>query len=194
MNPHMTEQSAKTKKPDRAIKILISLLVWTRWVLALLLIPVFLSVLMPDVLPLHIGGGPDNPDGATVHIGMMVSDDMSRAAVAAEALNSVIYTVFGLYFISQLLGVLRNVRADNAFARDNGDRLRRIGYAGAAAQLCVYGVWIVFKLADALNMVAVKGMVIELSPAPWIGVLSAFALATVFREGTELKEEQDLTV
>lgn len=191
----MSGAATHKKSGDRAVNILISFLVGTRWVLAVLIVPVALSI-FTDALPLHFGADPLDPeaDGVTVHLGVMVEENMTRAAVIAEAIKTVIYYGFAFYFIAQLLGILRNVRAGAPFARDNGARLRRIGYAGAAAQLSVYGVWVVFRLIDAFGAANVEGMVIELNPAPWIGVLSAFALATVFREGTQLKEEQDLTV
>ncbi len=181
---------------DRAINVLISLLVGTRWVLAVFLVPIVLSIFIPDILPLEFGGDPEDPDARTltVHVGMTVEDYMSRAAVVAESLKTIIQYAFTFYFISQILGVLYNVNSGEPFARDNGVRLRRVGYAGAAAQISIYALWIVFKFIDAFGMATVKGMSVDFNPAPWIGVLSVFALATVFREGTELKEEQDLTV
>ena len=182
----MSEQkpiSAANK--DRSLGFLIGLLIGTRWALYFLLVTVPLTAAGVD-------GAAD--DGFEIHLGAAFEDGMSQDAIYVQAIVAVITLAFGVYAIGQMLGVLRNVRAGNSFVRDNGDRLRRIGYAGIATQLCVYAVWIGAVIVEAAGLAVLEGMRMEINFAPWIGILMTFALATVFRDGAALKEEQDLTV
>lgn len=174
--------------------LLIRLLVWTRWVLVLLLVVVPVTALGAPLFPIRIGGDGPEDDALNIHVGAVFDDGMNQAAVYAQTIVAVIIFVFAIYAIGQMLGVLRNVRAGNSFVRDNGTRLRRIGFAGIAAQLSIYAVWAGAVILEAAGGVRFDGLMIEINFAPWIGVLMAFALAAVFRDGAELKEEQDLTV
>lgn len=191
----MSEQkpiSAANK--DRSLGFLIGLLIGTRWALYFLLVTVPLTAAGVSFLPLRVGGDGAADDGFEIHLGAAFEDGMSQDAIYVQAIVAVITLAFGVYAIGQMLGVLRNVRAGNSFVRDNGDRLRRIGYAGIATQLCVYAVWIGAVIVEAAGLAVLEGMRMEINFAPWIGILMTFALATVFRDGAALKEEQDLTV
>lgn len=178
---------------DRSVRLLIGLLIGARWALCFMLVAVPLAAARAPFFPLRIGGGEDE-DAMNVHLGAAFDESMSQAAINAHAVAAVIAVVFGIYATGQMLGVMRNVRRGDSFVRDNGERLRRIGYAGIVAQLSVYAVWIAALVIGAAGLAALEGLRIELNIAPWIGILMAFALATVFRDGADLKEEQDLTV
>ncbi len=119
---------------------------------------------------------------------------MTSAAIYTQAAVDIIMIGAGMFIITEMLQVLRNVAARNAFVRENGERLRRMGYAGVIAQLSIYAVWIVSETIDVAGVAEVEGLIIEISPAPWIIILCAFALSTVFNDAAALKEEQDLTV
>ncbi len=174
--------------------LLIRLLLGTRWVLVFLIVVVPITALGAPLFPIRIGGdGPDD-DALNIHVGAVFDEGMNEPAVFVQTIVAVIVFAFAIYAIGQMLGVLRNVRAGNSFVRDNGTRLRRIGFGGIAAQLSIYAVWIAALVIEAAGAVRFDGLTIELNFAPWIGVLMAFALAAVFRDGAELKEEQDLTV
>ncbi|MEO1136224.1 MAG: DUF2975 domain-containing protein [Pseudomonadota bacterium] len=195
MGPESAHKIGSGKK-DQAVPILIKLLVFSQWALVFLLVAIPLTALGAPFFPLRIGGDPNDPDAQwpTGYIGAVFDEDMTQAALYAEALVLVIFVVMGIYVIRQMLGVLRNVLTGNPFVRDNGVRLRRMGYAGVIAQFSVYGIWILVGLIALAGWADFEGISVILSPAPWVAILLAFALATVFRDGAELKEEQDLTV
>lgn len=192
-NPH---KRGADRQNDRSLKILVKLLVFMQWTMVFLLVTVPLTVLRAPFFPLRFGSDPNDADAAwpTFYVGAVFDEDITQAALVADGAVIIIYLALGLYVIRQMLGVLRNVKNGDSFARDNGLRLRRMGYAGAVAQLSVYGVWLLAAIVALAGWAEVDGMSVVLTPAPWVVILLAFALATVFRDGAALKEEQDLTV
>lgn len=184
------------RKDDRSLAILVKLLVFSKWTMVFLLVIVPLTILGAPFLPLQFGGDPNDPEAAwpTFYVGAVFDEEATQAALYADGAVLMIYFVLGLYVIRQMLGVLENVKNGDSFARDNGLRLRQMGRAGVIAQLSVYGVWILAGLIALAGLAEVEGMTVVISPAPWVAILLAFALAIVFRDGADLKEEQDLTV
>ncbi|WP_411819347.1 DUF2975 domain-containing protein [Hyphococcus formosus] len=183
-------------KGIKSVSLLITLLVYTRIILALNYLAVPYYLFAGSNMPKYLGSDPADMDAKwpTIYFGIENNQDMTSAALVVESLVLLISVTFGIFVIGQMLAILRNVQNDNAFARDNGDRLRRIGYFGAGAQLSIYGVWLVTAAMEAAQLIDTEGLEMGLSTAPWIGVLIAFSLATIFRHGTDIKEEQDLTV
>ena len=181
---------------DRSINWLVGILKITRWTLVVMLVIVAVGAVWGPEASLTLGGDPLDPEnqGRTAYFGVFYDDETTRAAFLADSMIALGFGVFGIYAITQILKIMGNIVAGAPFARENGSFLRRIGFAGAAAQLFVYGVWIVAGVVAVTTNTQFTGMTVQLSPAPWIGVLIAFSLATIFRQGTELKEEQDLTV
>lgn len=190
------QKATYPKRENRTVSILIGILTWTQWILGFLLFTVPLTVFNAPFFPLSFGADPADPDakGASISFGVAFDQGLTTAALYAEAIIALIYLALGVYAIGQTLGLLRNVQNGQPFVRDNGYRLRRIGYAGAIAQLSVYGVWLFVGIFSVAGLASFKGISMEFGPTPWIGVLMAFALATVFRDGADLKEEQDLVV
>ncbi len=181
---------------DRSVAVLIKVLRYTRIALVFVLFTVLGTAARLPFFPLRFGGDPADPEARwpTVHIGAAVDPDMTAAAIYTQSAVEVILIAAGFFIISEMLQLLRNVAGGHAFIRENGARLRRMGYAGVVAQLSIYAVWIVSRTVDAAGVAAVDGLTVEISPAPWIIILCAFALSTVFNDAAALKEEQDLTV
>lgn len=191
------QKAGQTAARSASVRILTRLLEFTRWVLALVAATVIGRMLRLPFFPLLIGGDPADPDAKwpAIFIGSALSPDITPAALYAQSAIDLIMLAMGFYVITQMLGILRNVAADHAFVRENGERLRRIGWAGVIAQLSVYAVWAGAGLIALSGVAKVDGMEeIAISPAPWIIILCAFALSTVFRDAATLKEEQELTV
>jgi len=190
-----TEPKSKSKAL-RSVSMLITLLKYTRAILILNYLAVPYYLFAGSNWPKYIGSNPEDLDAKwpTLYLGIEVSERMTPSALVIESLFLLISVTFGIYVIAQMLAILTNVQNDNAFARDNGARLRKIGFVGAAAQLSIYFVWLTGAVLQGVGVISAEGVEMGLSTAPWIGVLIAFCLATIFRHGTDLKEEQDLTV
>lgn len=193
----MSAPVASSDIRDRGlVRALLNICIGARWVFGAIFVLIIVSTIaLPDGA-LTLGGDPNDPDAnwPTVHVGLYVDEKATRAAMIVEAIGGALYTGAGFFILGEMAGILRNVLRGEAFARDNGARLRRMGWIGAGAQLGAYATWIAAVSLDAAGAANTDGVFIQLSPTPWIGVLSAFALSTVFRQGASLKEEQDLTV
>ncbi len=181
---------------DGAVAVLTKVLRITRIAMVFVLVTVIGTAARVPFFPLRFGGDPADPEARwpTVFIGAAVDPDMTAAAIYTQSAVDIIMIAAGVFIITEMLQVLRNVAAGNAFVRENGQRLRRMGYAGVIAQLSVYAVWIAAEAIAVAGIADVEGLIIEISPAPWIVILCAFALSTVFNDAATLKEEQDLTV
>ena len=175
---------------------LVSLLSISRWALWFIIVTLPLTAFNAPFFPITIGGDPANPDAAwpTVYLSPYLEQTGTRAALYVETLIGMIQAGLALYVIHHFLRILKNVQGGAAFARQNGERLRKIGFAVAGVQIGIYVLYAASLLANYLLEIDFEGLFVALSPAPWIGVFGAFALSTVFLEGAEIKEEQDLTV
>lgn len=182
--------------PDRTVDTLTGVLKVTRWIMAVLLLTLIASAIFGSDAALTLGSDPLDPDaeGRTAYLGVAFDENSTRAGVMAASLEAIIFSIFGIYAITQILNILNNVSAGAPFAFDNGTYLRRIGFAGAAAQLGVYALWIACGIIALTTGVSFTGLSIQITPTPWIGVMIAFALSTIFRQGAAMKQEQDLTV
>ena len=176
--------------------LLITLLRITRWVLAFSALTFILSLFGAPYFPIEFGGDPTDPNAElpTFFIGAAFEPNSTPAGMIAQSFAGLISIGFGLILVHQLLRILANVESGNAFARDNGRRLRVVGACGAVAQLAIYLVWAVAHIVGLSGLATVEGVYAEITPIPWIAILGVFALSRVFAEGTSLKEEQDLTV
>lgn len=179
-----------------SVMLLTKVLRFSRVALIFIAVTVIGTAARLPFFPLRLGGDPtdDAARWPTIFIGSAVDPEMTQAAIYTQSAVGVIVVAAGLFVISEMLQVLRNVDSGQAFVRENGMRLRRMGYAGVVAQLSIYAVWIVAEVVDIAGVAEIEGLRFEISPAPWIIILCAFALATVFNDAAALKEEQDLTV
>ena len=190
------KKTASAGKDANAVSVLISLLVFTRYAIVFIFITVLGTALRLPFFPLRIGGDPADADAQwpTAYIGAAVRPDMTDAALYTQSATEIVLLIGGFFIVTQMLNVLRNVSAGHAFVRENGGRLRRMGYAGVVIQLSIYAIWAIAQAVDLSGAAEVDGLMMEISPAPWIVILCAFALSTVFNDAATLKEEQELTV
>jgi len=117
-----------------------------------------------------------------------------------QSLSNTVY-LFGimvvLYVVYMLRGVFKTVTAGAPFAPVNSSRLRRIGFVLIGAGIIVPILEYVVAWAI-LSRVTITGA--ELSPPVHVdpelvlGGLMLLALATIFRHGAELEQDQSLTV
>ena len=181
---------------DRKISILRGLLVVTRWTLIIAMMFVLAGIVIGTDASITLGADPQDPDaeGRKAYFGVFFDEDTSLGGFRATSLVAFVSGIFGIFAISQILNILGNVSSGHPFVFENGTYLRRIGFAGAVAQLSIYAIWIGAGVIATLTGISFSGMTVQLSPAPWIGVLIAYSLSTIFRQGAEMKQEQDPTV
>lgn len=196
MSSPSTIISEKSRKEGRTVSILSSVLQVTRWTLVIAFIGIGIGVVFGPEATLTLGKDPLDAEaqGRTAYFGVFYDETTSRGGFIAASIVAMIYTAFSFFAITQILKILGNVKSGNPFVFDNGTYLRRVGLSGALAQIAVYGVWIATGVLAMTKGISFTGMTVQLSPAPWIGVLIAYSLSTIFRQGAELKQEQDLTV
>lgn len=194
--PAISKRDMVQRAGSDSVMLLTKVLRVSRVALVFIAVTVVGTAARLPFFPLQLGGDPTDETARwpTIYIGAAVDPDITLAALYTQSAVSIVLIVAGLFIISEMLQVLRNVAGGHAFVRENGTRLRRMGYAGVVAQLSVYAVWIVAEVVDIAGVAEVEGIVFEISPAPWVIILCAFALATVFNDAAALKEEQDLTV
>ncbi len=187
----MVEKTAKS-----FVSTLNALVVATQWTIWFMLVSAPLTAIGAPFLPLRVGPSPSDVDaeGTTFFIGLMFDEGMTRPAVVLEAIIVMVIGAAALYGLHHLRHILRNVSSGAAFARENGLRLRKAGYAAAAAQIAVYVIWLISVILEATLGTDFEGRVIILTPMPWVGILGIFVLSTIFLEGAQIKEEQELTV
>jgi hypothetical protein len=97
----------------------------------------------------------------------------------------------------QLRRVFETVRARDPFQRPNVHRLRRIALALAAIELARYlGAGLVALSVSVWGPPPGQSVaaLASIDIGVWLGVAIVFVLAEVFREGSRLREEQELTV
>jgi|GEM_PF-3296100 len=181
---------------DKSVLLLIKLLRFTRYALIFIFVTVIGIAARLPIFPLRLGGDPADPEARwpTIFLGTAIDPEITLGALYAQSAVNVILIIAGLFVITDMLKLLNNVARQRAFVRENGKLLRRMGYAGIIAQISVYVVWFTAQATDIAGIVEVDGLVMSINPAPWIIILCAFALSTVFNDATALKEEQDLTV
>ena len=190
------ESNTPTTAQARHIHMLRNFLIVSRWAIGFGVVISILTAMWFPESPFTLGGDPMDPDDpqATAFFGVTFDETTSHAGLIAETIEAAIYGVFLIFALTQVLRILQNVLIGASFASENGLHLRRIAFGGIAAQLGVYAVWITFSIIGATTAISVSGMTLSISFMPWLGILTVFSLATIFRQGTELKEEQDLTV
>lgn len=194
---NMVAVQPMTKKPEKSLlSILSTLIVISQWSLGFIVVSAPLTVLGAPFLPLQFGSDPSDIDAKTptFFVGLVLDEGMTRPAYFLEALIVMVFGAAALFGLHHLRRILRNVAVGRAFARENGLRLRKVGYAAMAAQLVVYALWIISITLDVTGVMDFEGRTITLTPMPWIGILGVFVLSTIFLEGAQIKEEQDLTV
>ena len=99
------------------------------------------------------------------------------------------FITFGvlLYVVERLLEILKTLRFGSPFVKENAERFRRLGWALLIGEGSKIGISVLAAIFDAEVDTGLDGITL-------IAVIAVFVLSEVFREGSALKEEQDLTV
>ncbi len=92
-----------------------------------------------------------------------------------------------LFVVNRLLEILKTLRFGSPFVKENADRFRSLGYALLMGE----GAKFAFGL---LSLIYDADVSINSSFITWLAIVAVFVLSEVFREGAQMKEEQDLTV
>ena len=92
-----------------------------------------------------------------------------------------------LFVVNRLLEILKTLRFGSPFVKENADRFRGLGYALLMGEGAKFAFGFLSLIYDA-------DISINSSFITWIAIIAVFVLSEVFREGAQMKEEQDLTV
>jgi hypothetical protein len=123
------------------------------------------------------------------------SPEADRAVIGLRAVAVIGLAIIPLYhaILKRLLAIVETVRAGDAFAAINAQRLRVIAWALLVLQLVsiVVGAFGGMALPGDHPKISVNG---GFSIAGWLAVLLTFLLARVFTEGARMREELEGTV
>ncbi len=92
-----------------------------------------------------------------------------------------------LFVVNRLLEILKTLRFGSPFVKENADRFRGLGYALLMGEGAKFAFGFLSLIYDA-------DVNINTSFITWLAIIAVFVLSEVFREGAQMKEEQDLTV
>lgn len=120
--------------------------------------------------------------------------DIDRLLTSTRLVLAIVFPVMVLAHLlfRALLQMLQTVQAGDPFVAVNADRLRRVAWCLLGIQLCDIGFGVAGAIMDAAAGERISGW----SPGVtgWIAVLLVFVLARVFREGTRLRDDAELTI
>ena len=117
--------------------------------------------------------------------------DVHRQGAALMLFGGIFFAAVGAWVLTQLIAILRTVRAGEPFVPANVAALRRI--AGAMAALVVFQL--VFGwLASAAERAAYDVPASRFDGGLFLGMLVVLVLAEVFREGVRLREDVEGTI
>jgi hypothetical protein len=104
-----------------------------------------------------------------------------------EMMNHFVTFSVMLFIVNRLLEILRTLRLGSPFAKENARRFRQVGFALLLGEGAKIAFLILSELFDA-------DVDLDFEFMTWIAMMAVFVLAEVFRQGSKMKEEQDLTV
>lgn len=164
----------------------------TRWVLKALLV---LNILLGAVLLLVLAWSLVNePRFLAMNRRLFPDGDLPSVLFYARVSLALVAPVMvaAHLLLGRLLAMLKTVEAGEPFVADNAERLRVIAWSLLAIQICDLGFgW----ATESMNLAAGERFG-AWSPGltGWVAVLLCFVLARVFREGTRLRSEAELTI
>ena len=110
----------------------------------------------------------------------------------AVALLGLVAVPFNHLVLSRLVAMVLTVRAGDPFVAANAARLRAIAWALLALQLLSIVIGAIGKAVSTPDYPLALDA--GFSASGWVAVLMAFVLASVFAEGTAMREELEGTV
>lgn len=103
-----------------------------------------------------------------------------------------------IIIVTQLRNIFATVAAGDPFVPENAAHLRVIWITMAVGELVRYALNFVRGIsAEALDIAmpeSMEGDLLTISLGMWFAVLTVIVLAEVFREGSRLRQEQQLTI
>lgn len=164
----------------------------TRWVLRALLV---LNIVVGAVLLLVLVWSLVNePRFLAINQRLFPDGDLTSVLFYTRVSLALIAPVMvaAHLLLGRLLAILWTVQAGEPFVADNAERLRVIAWSLLAIQFCDLG----FGWATESANLAAGERFGAWSPGltGWIAVLLCFVLARVFREGTRLRSDAELTI
>lgn len=114
-------------------------------------------------------------------------DGFADAEDFIKVANAFVTFAVMLFVVNRLLEILKTLRFGSPFVKENADRFRGLGYAllmGEGAKFAFGFLSLIFDADVSINS----------SFITWLAIVAVFVLSEVFREGAQMKEEQDLTV
>jgi hypothetical protein len=118
----------------------------------------------------------------------------------------VVAFVFGVHFfalaaslvvVGRLRRIFATLSAGDPFVPENAEHLRAIALVIAVFEAARLGAGLIFgALFDSLGATASDGLEpsVEINLIVWFSVLSLFVLAEVFKEGSRLRHDQQMTI
>lgn len=163
-----------------------------RWVLrALLLLNILVGLLLLGLLGWSFA---EEQRFAAAALAQFPGVDVERMLTGSRFILAIVAPVMILAhaLFRALLQMLDTVEAGDPFVPANADRLRRVAWCLLGIQLCD----VAFGVAGAIMDAAAGERISGWSPGltGWIAILLVFVLARVFREGTRLRDDAELTI
>ena len=155
----------------------------------------FLNILIGALLLLLLGAMLIDPSlfAHSITRGLPTADPVRLLAAGQLILALVLPTGIAAFIIfNRLIAMLDTVSLSDPFVPANADRLRTVALALLAIQVCD----VLFGVLGAWADTAAGARVSTWSPGitGWVAVLLAFVLARIFREGTRMRADLELTV
>ncbi|UUR07859.1 DUF2975 domain-containing protein [Sphingomonas glaciei] len=120
--------------------------------------------------------------------------DLDLLLLSARWILAIVAPVmlFAHILLRRLQAILQTVRDGEPFAPANAERLRLVAWCLLAIQFCDLGFGFAATTFDTVAGERTSGW----SPGitGWVAVLLVFVLARVFREGSRLRDEAELTI
>jgi hypothetical protein len=114
-------------------------------------------------------------------------DGFADAEDFIKVANAFVTFAVMLFVVNRLLEILKTLRFGSPFVKENADRFRGLGYALLMGEGAKFAFGFLSLIYDA-------DVDINTSFITWLAIVAVFVLSEVFREGAQMKEEQDLTV
>lgn len=177
---------------------------WVLWaalgcvILGAIAYAVFMGLIATGVLPETVlQGGRGHVETGGARISFDTDGGLAWQIVAPALAAAAVAVSGGIIIVRRLRLLFASFRSAEPFRKENATHLRVIWVTMMAVELARYGL-----LALTGLLIAAFGeppgtdwnFHLNVSVTSWAAILILIVLAEVFREGTRLREEQDLTI
>lgn len=154
-----------------------------RIIIGIGLIAFAIGVVMVPFLSVILSGIQSLPG---VELDASLDIDVSAGDYIGIAYRFVTFAVM-FFVVNRLLSILKSLRFGSPFVKENAEHFQKVGYALLIGE----GAKFAFGF---LSLIFGGDADIDFTPIAWVAIMAVFVLGEVFREGSRMKEEQDLTV